>query len=88
MFKDNRALANVAIELNIKTNAVLNFYSDCLRLVSMHHLVGIYQDLKDNWSVFMHLYMRIKKEGLDKQGIADLVKNERRLVDLEQSYAI
>jgi hypothetical protein len=84
MFKDKRLLADVAIELDIKTNAVLDFYSDYLRLSRMHHLVGIYQDLKDNWPLFLHLYSRIKKEGLNKQEITDLVENEQRLADLEQ----
>jgi phosphoesterase family protein len=84
MFKDKRLLADVAIELDIKTNAVLDFYGDYLRLVRMDHLVSIYHDLKDNWSLFLHLYNRIKIEGLDKHEITDLVENEQRLVDLEQ----
>jgi hypothetical protein len=60
MFKDKRLLADVAIELDIKSNAVLDFYSDYLRLVRMNSLVGIYQDLKDDWPVFFPLYKRIK----------------------------
>jgi Cdc6-like AAA superfamily ATPase len=84
MFKDKKSLADVAIELDIKTDAVLDFYSDYLRLLRMHQLVDIYHDLKDNWLLFIHLYSRIKKEGLDKQEITDLVENEQRLVDLEQ----
>jgi hypothetical protein len=84
MFKDKRLLADVAIELDIKTDTVLDFYGDYLRLVRMNHLVGIYQELKDDWPLFIHLYKRIKKEGLNKEQITDLVENEQRLVDLEQ----
>jgi hypothetical protein len=82
MFKDKKSLADVAIELDIKTNAVLDFYSDYLKLLRMHHLVGIYQDLKDDWPLFMHLYKRIKKEGLNKQDISKLLENQNKLVDL------
>ena len=42
MFKGRKSLADVAIELDIKTNAVLDFYSDYLRLVRMNSLVGTY----------------------------------------------
>jgi transposase len=83
MFKDKRLLADVAIELDIKTNAVLNFYSDYLRLVRMNHLVDIYQDLRDDWSVFILLYKRIKKEGLNKQDITKLLENQNKLVELD-----
>jgi hypothetical protein len=83
MFKDKKSLADVAIELDIKTNAVLDFYSDYLRLVRMNHLVDIYQDLKDDCPLFMHLYMRIKKEGLNKQDITKLLENQNKLVELD-----
>jgi hypothetical protein len=84
MFKDKKSLAYVAIELDIKTNAVLDFYSDYLRLVRMNSLVGIYQDLKDDWPVFFHLYRRIKKEGLNKQDITKLLENQNKLVELDE----
>jgi hypothetical protein len=83
MFKDKKSLADVAIELDIKTNAVLDFYSDYLRLVRMSHLVGIYQDLRDDFPVFFHLYRRIKKEGLTKKGITKLLENQNKLVELD-----
>ena len=35
MFKDKRPLADIAIELDIKSNAVLDFYNDYLRLTRM-----------------------------------------------------
>jgi hypothetical protein len=84
MFKDKKSLADVAIELDIKTNAVLDFYSDYLMLVRMNHLVGIYQDLKDDWPLFIHLYRRIKKEGLNKQDITKLLENQNKLVELDE----
>jgi hypothetical protein len=50
MFKGRKSLADVAIELDIKMNG----------------LVDIYQDLKNDFPFFYHLHRRGKKEGLDK----------------------
>ncbi len=80
MFKDKKSLADVAIELDIKINAALDFYSDYLRLVRMNSLVGIYQDLKDDWPVLIHLYKRVKKERLNKLDIAKLLENQNKLI--------
>ncbi len=46
MFKDKTSLADVAIELDIKTDMVLNFHADYLRLMRMDGLIKIYNDLK------------------------------------------
>ncbi len=59
-----RSLADVAIELDIKTDVVLSFHADYLRLVRMDGLVKIYNDLKNDFPTFFHLYRRIKKEGV------------------------
>ncbi|MGN6624014.1 MAG: hypothetical protein ACTHKK_07715 [Candidatus Nitrosocosmicus sp.] len=83
MFKDKRTLADVAIELNIKSSAVLNFYNNYLDLLKMSWLLYIYNDLKKDFDLFLHLYNRIKKEGLNKQDITDLVKNQQKLKDLD-----
>jgi hypothetical protein len=64
MFKNKRTLADVAIELDLKSSAVLNFYNDYLDLLKMSWLVHIYNDLKEDFVLFLHLYNRIKKEGL------------------------
>lgn len=83
MFKEKRALADVAIELDLKSSAVLNFYNDYLDLLKMSWLVAIYNDLNNDFDLFLHLYGRIKKEGLNKQDITDLVKDQQRLKDLD-----
>jgi transposase len=84
MFKDKRTLADVAIELDIKSNAVLDFYSDYLCLLRMNNLVTIYRELGQDFPLLMHLFKIIKKEGLDnKQMISDLVKNQLTLKEME-----
>jgi hypothetical protein len=42
-FKDKRLLADVTIEIVIKTNVVLDFYTYFLRLTRMDGLVSIYR---------------------------------------------
>ncbi len=84
MFKDKKSLAEVVIQLDVEARVVLSFYNDYLNLARMNHLVGIYQDLKDDFSHFFHLYRSIKKEGLDKEGITDLLENETKLIDLHK----
>jgi len=84
MFKDKKSLVDVAVEFDIETHLVLNFRSDYPKLVRMHCLVGIYQDLKDDLPTFFHLYRRIKEEGLSMQDISDLFESQQRLVDVEK----
>ena len=83
MFKDRKPLEDVAIELDLDTDTVLYYYKDYLRLLKMGWLVKIYNDLKEDFSVFLCLYKRIKKEGLSKQDITVLVRNQQQLKEME-----
>ena len=78
MFKDRMSLEDVAIELDLDTDTVLYYYEDYLRLLKMGWLVKIYKDLRKDFPLFIYLYKRIKKEGLNKQDITILVKNQQR----------
>jgi transposase len=65
MFKDRKPLEDVAIEFDLDTDTVLYYYEDYLRLLKMGWLVGIYNDLKNDFPIFFCLYKRIKKGGLE-----------------------
>ena len=82
MFKDKRTLSDVAIELDIKSSVVLDYYNDFLMLTRMNVLVKIYNELKSDFPLFLHLYNRVKKEKLNKQAIAELLQNHNKLIDL------
>ena|SRR6476659_2771132 len=84
MFKDKRTLADVAIELDIKSSVVLDYYDDYLCLLRMNNLVTIYRELKKDFPLFLHLYHRIKEERLNKQDITELLQNHNRLIDLNE----
>ncbi len=83
MFKDKNSLADVAIELDIKTDTVLSYHADYLHLIQMDNLVKVYNDLKNDFT-FFHLYRRIKKEQLSLQDITNLVKGQQELKFLEK----
>ncbi len=82
MFKDGRALEDVAIELDVESPTVICYYQDFLKLVYMRRLVSVYNELKGDLSPFLDLYRRIKKEGLSKQQITELLETPNRLLDL------
>ena len=82
MFKDKKPLEDVTIELDIKSNAVLDFYSEYLSLTRMNWLVKIYNELKNDFPLFLHLYNRVKKERLNKKDITELLQNHNKLIDL------
>ncbi len=84
MFQDGRPLTEVAIELDIESPTVICYYSDYLKLVNMQRLVNIYNNVKDDLPLFLRLYRRIKKEGLSKHQIIELLKTPDRLLDLKK----
>ena len=84
MFKDKRDLADAAIQLDLDTPKVLNYFGDYLRLVKMGSLVNLYNELKGDLSPFLHLYRRIKKEGLSRQDIGELLETQHLLLELRK----
>jgi hypothetical protein len=83
MFKDRKPLVDIAIEMDLDTDTVFCYYNDYLRLLKMDWLFKMYNDLKNDFPLFIYLFKRIKKEGLNKQDIIDLVKNQQSLKELD-----
>lgn len=50
----------------------------------MARLVAIYEDVKDDLPMLLRLYVRIKKEKLNKQQIVELLKTPNLLLDLKE----
>jgi RNA processing factor Prp31 len=82
MFKYKKPLEDVTIELDLKSNAVLDFFSEYLKLTKMDILANIYKELEKDFPLFTHLYRRIKEEGLTKKEITELLQNKNMLKDL------
>jgi hypothetical protein len=83
MFRNGKPLIDIVIELDMEAATVKRLYSDYLELKDMSELENIYADLKDNFSLFVHLYERIKKEGLNKLDITFILEIESQLKDNE-----
>jgi hypothetical protein len=83
MFKEGKSLIDAVIELDLNTDRVRAYYSDYLDLTSRKKLTNIYSELKNDFPLFLHLYRRIKKEGLNKQDITDLLENQNKLKEME-----
>ena len=84
MFKDGKSLVDVAIEIDQESTTVLNYYKDYLRLTRMKNLVILYDELKDGFPLFIHLYRRIKNESMNKQDITKLLQNQNKLVEFDE----
>jgi len=50
----------------------------------MDGLSFIYRELKNDFPLFFHLYRPMKKEGLSKEDITELVENHQELKFLER----
>ena len=80
MFKDKKDLADVAIALDKRCRhrpeVILKTIYGCQEWgvwVNMHN------ELKGkDFELFVHLFRRIKREGLDKQGITELLETQNR----------
>jgi hypothetical protein len=84
MFRDNKSLTEVVVELDINAPTVTGYYEQYLSLKRMNILVEIYPEVlqKHNWNLFYHLYRKTKDEGLNKQDIAELLQNKNISKDL------
>jgi hypothetical protein len=84
MFKEGKSLVDVVIELDLDTDQVQAFYSDYLDLINRTYLINIHSELKNDFPLFLHLFRRIKKEGLNKQDITDLLESLTELKEIEK----
>ena len=47
-------------------------------------MINIYSELKNDFSLFLHLFRSIKKEGLNKQDITELLESQNELKEMEK----
>ncbi len=84
LFQPKKPLFDILIALDLDLDTLLKYYYDYLRFSNMRNLVAIYHELGDEgFALFIHLFNRIKMEGLDEQVITDLVKDHNTVINLE-----
>ena len=78
MFRDNKSLTQVVVELDLNAKTVTQYYEDYLSLKRMNILVEIYPEILQNysWNIFYHLYRKIKEEDLSKEDVTELMQNK------------
>lgn len=88
MFMQEKSLPEIVVSLDIDVNTVQAYYCDYLRAMNMKNLVDIYKEIGPDLLLFLYLYRQIKKEGLNKQEIAELIQNQRKFTDLKISIEL
>lgn len=85
IFREKKPLTEVAITLDLDADTVLDYYLDYTRLTGMYELTILYNDLGRDFLLFLHLYHRIKEEGLNKEEISYMIEVQRNVAVLERS---
>ena len=85
MFKENKPLVDIVIQLDLTTDEVKDYYSNYLELTNRNELNNIYLELKNDFPLFLDLYWRIKEEKLSKQDTINLLENQNKLKEMEKS---
>ena len=85
LFREKKPLTDVVITLNLNTDIVLDYYKDYLRLMGMYKLVNLYHRLGKDLPLFLHLFSRVKKEGLNREEITDMLETQRNISDMKET---
>lgn len=83
LFKEKKRLTDVVITLDLDADTVMYHYQDYLRLNGMYELIVLNHELGKDLSLFIHLFNRIKREGLlNREEISKLLKTQHEFRDL------
>lgn len=85
MFRENRPLTDAVIELGLNVDKALDYYFDYLRITRNGEFIHIYNELKDDFSLFLYLYRRVKEERLTRDDIKDLIENQRSIGEMQST---
>jgi transposase len=88
MFMQDKKLPEIIVSLDMDVQTLQAYHCDYLRLMNMKNLVDIYNEIGSELSLFLYLYKIVKKEGLNKQEIVELIQNQRKFVDLKKTIVL
>lgn len=83
LFYKGKKPVEVVVELNLDAQETIKLYKDYLELEDFHSLVLLYDEIKDNLSLFLKLYYTISQNHINHSNIINLVKNSNELVNLK-----
>lgn len=85
LFREKKSLTEVVITLDLEADTVLYYYKDYLRLNHLHKLVNLYHSLVKDPPLFLHLFNRIKEEGLSREEIAYMIEIQSNIADKQET---
>ena len=85
LFKRKKPLSDIVIALDLHADTVLSYQKDYLRLNDMYELVNLYHSLREDFPLFLHMFDRIKEEGLTREEITDMMQSQRNIADLQET---
>ena len=88
LFYQGKKPIEVAVELNLNAQKTSKLYKDYLQLEGFYKLVLLYEEIKDNLSLFLKLYYAIIQNGIKPNEIVNLVKNSNELANLKTAIQI
>jgi DNA-binding CsgD family transcriptional regulator len=88
LFYQGKKPIEVAVELNLNAQKISKLYKDYLKLEGFYKLTSLYEEIKDNLSLFLRLYYAIIQNGIKPNEIANLVKNSNQLANLKIAIQI
>jgi transcriptional regulator len=88
LFCQGKKPIEVAVELNLNAQKTSKLYKDYLKLEGFHKLVSLYEEIKDNLSLFLKLYSTIIQNSIKPIELVNLVKNSNELANLKTAIKI
>ena len=74
LFSEGKTPVHVATALNIRQSEVSEFQKEYWKLIQLHILSQIYQEIGDNLYFFLELYKQAKSNGMNIQDVIKLLK--------------
>lgn len=85
LFREKKPLTEVVITLDLEADTVLYYYKDYLRLNHLYKLVNLYHRLGKDLPLFLHLFNRIKEEGLSREEIAYMIEIQSNIANKQET---
>ena len=86
LFSKGKSLVEVTIELKLTAHQAQQFNTEYWKLMQMHQLFMIYQEVKNNLGYFLKLFRLGKKEGLTPENIISFLNRADNAQDLSEQF--
>jgi hypothetical protein len=88
LFSEGRSLVEITIELKLTAQQAQQFNIEYWKLMQMHQLFTIYQEVKNNLGYFLKLFRLGKKEGLTPENIISFLNMADNIQGLSEQIQV